>query len=397
MNKTKKIDYSKLLTTLSVFIIIGLIIAIIVSLLNCKCKKPAEQYKLPTMPKKLPSPKEIKDMLKKKSVQVLEIPDELKAELEVSAAAKKLKRERPEWEDSPGVIEHKQDNIFETEYNWTEGAAGFSQMKNMLIICGKNREELVVAPIGFFGSIAPATSSFRIDILRNYGDYTKFGQGCQFSWMTSRLNEDNVVVEVQNDVYLAPVFKETGVDVATFTLQNGSLTLVDMQNISNFAKSGWITVDPISKCLFFCTNYDNTSLSFRARSFAIYNIEPLDSGRLRISGLSSAVIDRPISKCTGGCFSNNGILYLLNNDDDNSGFSAYTFNYNQYLPGYVFNKVRDYRVYTPDESIWSSDNQDLVGIGYFKFPNQERFLGILHRNEDVDVDNITYTKATGLM
>ncbi len=391
-----KVDYNKLLTTLAVLVIISLIIAIIVTLLNCKCKKPSETYKLPFAPNKLPSPKEVKDILKKKSVKFLEIPDEIKDELADSAAAQKLKRERPEWEDSPGNIEHKQDNIFESEYPWTEGAAGFSQMKNRIIICGKNRQELVVAPIGMFGSISPASSTFRIDVLGNYGDYTKFGQGCQFSWTSSRLGENNTVVQEQNDVYLVPIFRTDGVDVATFTLQNGSLTLVDMQVLSNFAKSGWITVDPISKCLFFCTNYDNTNLSFRARSFAIYNIEPLDSGRLRITGLSSAVIDRPIEKCTGGCFSNNGILYLLNNDNDSSGFSAYTFNYNQYLPGYVFNKVRDYRVYTPDESIWSSDNQDLVGIGYFKF-GQDRFLGILHRNEDVDIDNITYTKASGLM
>jgi hypothetical protein len=248
----------------------------------------------------------------------------------------------------------------------------------------------------FGGSIARSSSSFDISMVnqRYMGRrlYTKFGQGCQYVWRTANTRTELIT----RNVYLAPIFRNDGVDIAIFTLQNEILSLFDVIFLTDDARYGWITIDPISRCLFFCPSYD-VSLSSEARFFSIYNIVPLDNGRLTFTELNSAMVNSPITNCTGGCFSDNGILYLLNNDDDNTGFSAYTFNYNQYLPGYVFNKVKDYRVYTPDESIWSSDNQDLVGIGYFSFSNQSRFLGILHRNEDIGDDNISYTTVRGLM
>lgn len=361
-------------------IIVSISILIATILLICvpKTCMVDETYKIPTP--KVTRPK-------------LKISEETKDKIQAEYAAQKLKRQRPTWQNLDGIIEHNEDGVFEVEYNWTDGAAGFSQLKDKAIICGDNRTKLIACQIGMFSpSVSESSSSFSISMLNQMYQgqtvYTNFGQGCEFSWTTG---------SVRRNVYIAPVFRSDGVDAAVFTLQNGVLTFFDLFLLSNDAKSGWLTIDPISKCLFFCPVY-NLDLESEARFFIIFNIETIDNGRrIRLTSFDDARVNSPIVKCTGGCFSDNGILYLLNNDDNSTGFSAYTFAYNQYLPGYMFTKVRDYRVYTPEESIWSNDNQDLVGIGYFNFPGYSRFIGILHKNEDIGTDNITYTMVEGLM
>ena len=312
----------------------------------------------------------------------------------LNIAKRRLERERPEWVDAEPIIQHKDSAAFTpAEGEWTEGAGGLSQIRDRVVIAGNSRTTLNITTLGpsFTENIRNPTATVRLP-----SGHTRFGQGCQFKW--------NDAEGVSRVVFVVPMTKRSGgISLGIYSIQNTLVPIGQPISLTTIGFAGWITQDPISMNLFMSVNLRDI-ISHETEFLSIYDLRPkqdrtgmsfeiakVDECRIPNSGLNAV---------TGGFISDNGILYMSENADDNSGFSAFEFLYDPYIVSYVWRKKKHYRVRKPSESIFGGDSQDIVGFTNLldMFGNyQRRLFGVLHRNQDIGQDNLSWTSVEGLM
>jgi len=207
----------------------------------------------------------------------------------------------------------------------------------------------------------------------------RWGQGCQYIFN----NNKYFIIPVNNGVNSWLVCFQ--ININTQLLEHSYQYIRQIGN----GVVNWITVDPISNHIF-VPRYSYSrpvNISF----FDIYDVKFPYFDILRLPQVAY-INDQINAQC--GVFSNDGILYLLDNRRETSGFRAYSFGYDNYYEGFLFTKRKTYRITKPEESVFSSDSQDMVGITFVQNP---RRLMILFRNEDVGTDNFYLLTIRGLM
>lgn len=315
--------------------------------------------------------------------------DELRAFYK-DAAKRRLDLERPAWIDYEPIIQHKDEAAWlAIDGDWTNNAGWMSQIRNRVVICGNTRTKMKITTLGpdFSEQINQPQATVSLP-----NGHTRFGQGCEYRWTDSEGEE--------RMIYIVPITRSGGgVSLGLYSIQNtlvfhGALLLSDV----DIFHAGWVTQDPISKNIFVQFNTSDR-VSSSAEYISIYSLRSTGGFNMEVESLATARVRGFIRKCTGGFFSRNGIMYMANNDDDNSGFSAYKFGYDEGLESYSFQPLRSYRVRKPSESIFGGDSQDIVGFTslYGMFNVQPNLFGILHKNEDIGDDNLSWTSVEGLM
>ncbi len=339
--------------------------------------KPNDIRKKPIVLRKTPKPN-------------LNLSDSALRDFMIDSAKRKLNLVRPAWINREPIIQHKDEaNWLEIDADWTDNAGWMSQIRNRVVICGNTRTTMKVTSLGpdFTGKINNPQATVNIP-----SGHTRFGQGCDFTWSEGGQNKM---------IYIVPMTKTNGgVSLGLYLIQDTLIPIgspLSLTDASNF-HAGWVTQDPISKNIFVKHNSRGT-VSDEAKYITIYNLQATPGMNFNIEYLLDSEVRNPIRNCTGGFFSRNGIMYMANNRDENSGFTAFYFNYDEYLERYIFEPKRSYRVRKPSESIFGGDSQDIVGFTslYGMFPLTPNLFGMLHKNQDVGNDNLSWTSIDGLM
>ena len=383
-------------------ILLGVSLLVIISIILIVMTKKKDNFKLPnpklavlTKPKK-PTIKKpfFLDISKLSNISLNMSEDEYRAYM-INIAKRRLDRERPSWVDAEPIIQHKDEaSLLEFEAPWTEAAGWMSMIRNRnrVVICGDGRTTMKILTLGpdFTETFGPVQHTISLP-----SGHTRFGQGSEFRWISANGEEKMI--------YMVPMTRSSGgVSLGLYSIQSTLVPLTAPLLVTDIHifHAGWVTQDPISKNVFIQLNSGDI-VSSRAEHIGVYDLRNRGGNSLEftLEYLLTTRVRDPIEKCTGGFFSRNGIMYMANNDDDTSGFNAYKFGYDALLESYTFTRLKTYRVRKPDESIWSSDSQDIVGFtslyGYFNL--QPNLFGILHKNEDIGDDNISWTSVEGLM
>lgn len=301
----------------------------------------------------------------------------------IQNAIAKLNIPRSNWINNQYTSEYiNQYSQFETP--WSENLWWLSSFNNTLITSTNNKRILRQLQFNQFTYSFTTISTFDISTIENIlglrSGNLRWGQGCQFTFNN---NNKYFIIPVNNGINSWLVCFQ--ININTELLQHSYQYVKPIGN----GVVNWIAIDPISNHIF-VPKY-SYSRPTNISHFDIYDVEFPYFNILQLPQMAY-ISDQINAQC--GVFSNNGVLYLLDNRRNTSGVRAYSFGYDNYYEGFLFTKRKTYRITKPDESILSSDSQDMVGITFVQNP---RRLMILFRNEDVGTDNFYLLTIRGLM
>ncbi len=297
---------------------------------------------------------------------------------------------RPVWNDNIYTSSSVGTSSRYFETSWSESIWGLSSFQTRtqsgnniksLLTTTNNRTVLLQIDNRNFTLWNPSVIC-RYDISNLYsrlsGRNWKFGQGSQFTY--------NGI----DKYFLVPISNGNTSRLLSFYMPSGRIdsaiiNIREFREDSTYFNVNWICVDPISNFLF-VPYYTYQGMLVQFDIFDVRTENGLYLSRL----LTTPNIIYPV-KAQCGVFSPEGILYLLDNVRNTSGISAYSFGYNRYYRNYVFERRKFYKITKPEESIWSSDSQDMLGISFV-----DRKIYILNRDEDIGTDNFWFTTITGL-
>lgn len=235
---------------------------------------------------------------------------------------------------------------------WSEGARGIlvDSVNKKLYMCNKGtiNKFSVSNNLGFnISMIENPTSTSRPQC--QYNNAYGYGQPTKIKLEFGRINGINNFI-------VAPVICNNGRSkLEFFSPTITTLNQLKTLQLPNGLNPKWIAHDSI-------TNYTLIPSSDNLSSIGVYNIYLLANG---VDLTIQKIMDLPIvgndrlpitlESITAGCFSDDGVLYLLSNSETNNGFM---------------------RVF------WTNDNKLLVKDGYTNFAD-DQLVGITSFNKDI--------------
>jgi len=344
VSPAKLVQRLKASTALTAIIaIVSIITLIVVSTKQCKCNcGPQENFRWWWQPKPIP---------RVRTRPVLLDSDELV-----------LRRTRPDWRDSESRVTTVHDDF---EYKWSEGAAGLTYFKdnNEYVTTGKDGRRLIVTSINSIGGFADLQEDF--PMFTDCYDNGKYGQG-DFYESTKML----VPIICGNDTLL--------------NIRSGSRLGTRLTVRIPGIKARWVAYDKITGMMFVPHDQPNNKLL----KIGIYKFTDIPL-RSTIRYVRDLTLTQRIEDCTAGVFSEDGILWLLENGRDQGRVLGFHIS----LDG-VGNVIgrRKKIVNIPRPSSGILDRQDFVGLA-----RRNGDLMALLRNQDIGTDNVSIFQISGLM
>ncbi len=274
-----------------------------------------------------------------------------------------LRRRRPEWSDSNYTVSNIIDDI---EYSWSEGIKGLTYFKDQMeyVTSGKDGDRMIVVKTNSSGGFGELEENFPMyrECNREGGEY---GQGTFYD--SQRM--------------LLPIIcgNDTLLNIRTGS-RLGTRLHVRIPNV----KARWVAYDEITGMLFVPHDQPNGKLL----RIGIYEFKDqvFNSTIRHVRDLS---LTNRLLNVTAGVFSEDGILWLLENGRDRGECRGFHISVDGV--GNVIGRQKKIAS-LPRPSGSFIDRQDFVGLA-----RKDGDLIALLRNQDIGTDNVSLFKISGLM
>ena len=273
-----------------------------------------------------------------------------------------LRRSRPGWRDSSYSVER---IIDDAEYDWSEGVRGLTYYKKQsdYVTSGKDGDRFIVVKTNSSDGFVELEEDFPM-----YRECVKRGMYGQGSFY-------------QDDRMLVPIIcgNRTLLNIRSGS-RLGTRLHVTIPNV----KARWVAYDSITGMMFIPHDQSNGKLL----KIGIYQFTDMVFNST-IRHVRDLTLTHFLNDCTAGVFSEDGILWLLENGRDKG--ECWGFHLSVDGVGNVIGRRKKIASITrPIEGVL--DAQDFVGLA-----RKDGKLITLLRNQDVGTDNLSLYRINGLM